>query len=59
MTQIHDPTDDEAFLDGLTALLRLAVEHGVDIERAWQCRIDAEVGWEVEVVPLSPKDSSE
>ncbi|WP_164471167.1 hypothetical protein [Halorubrum sp. CSM-61] len=54
MTQIHlpEPIDEQAFVDGLTELLRIAKRHDISAERAWKCCVDSDNGWEVEIVPL-------
>lgn len=51
--QVNEPVDEQTFENGLTDLLRTANENDVSIERAWECCVNDEDGWEVEIVPLS------
>jgi hypothetical protein len=54
MTQIKldEPVDEESFQSGLAELLETATQNGVSVERAWECCIGGEEGWEVEIVRL-------
>lgn len=54
MTQIKldEPADEDSFRSGLTELLLAAMRNGVSVERAWECCLGSEEGWEVEIVRL-------
>ncbi|MDZ5809848.1 hypothetical protein U4E84_00575 [Halorubrum sp. AD140] len=55
--QLAEPVDEEAFRHGLTEFLCEAARNGVAVERAWECRVDDDRGWEVEVIRLRSKKS--
>jgi len=54
MTQIEldEPVDEASFQSGLAEFLQTATQNGVSVERAWECCISDEEGWEVEIVRL-------